>query len=63
MTPWYLSKSIWAQVIAFFATMGTMHGVDLQSLLSTETQVILAAGIPAIIGIVMRLVTKTPIGL
>lgn len=59
MKNWYESKSIWAQVVAFIATMTTLFGIDLQ--LTPEVQTAIAAGVQAIVAVVMRFVTKDPI--
>lgn len=60
--PWYASKTIWANVIAFAATMATVFGVDLPFALTPEAQAEIVAAIMAVVNIVLRFVTDTPIG-
>lgn len=52
------SKTLWANVIAFAATVGGLFGFEVDA----ETQATLVAGVMAVINIVMRFVTKDAIG-
>jgi hypothetical protein len=60
--PWYASKTIWANVIAFAATMATVFGLDLPFDLTAEVQAEIVAAIMAVVNVVLRFVTDTPIG-
>jgi len=60
--PWYASKTIWANVIAFVATMAVVFGVDLPFELTPEAQAEIVAAIMAVVNIVLRFVTAAPIG-
>jgi len=60
--PWYASKTIWANVIAFAATVATVFGVDLPLDLTAEMQAEIVAAIMAVVNIVLRFVTDTAIG-
>ena len=60
--PWYASKTIWINVIAFIATMATVFGVDLPFELGTEAQAEIVAAIMAVVNIALRFVTASPIG-
>lgn len=53
--PWYQSKTMWANIVAFGATMATIAGVDLG--LDAATQAELVAGVMAIVNVVLRAVT------
>ena len=55
------SKTIWATLVAFVATVAGALGLDLG--LDADTQTAIVAGIMAVVGIVMRLVTKEPVKL
>lgn len=57
--PWYKSKTLFVNAVAFVAAIGTAFGAELG--LDAETQATLIAGIMAIINFVLRLVTKEPI--
>ena len=57
--PWYLSKTMWANLIGGAVTIGGAFGLDLG--LTPETQAQLVAGIMAVVNIVLRFVTKRPI--
>lgn len=59
--PWYASKTIWANVVAFVATMATVFGLDLPFDLSAEVQAEIVAAVMAVVNIVLRFVTSTPI--
>jgi hypothetical protein len=60
--PWYASKTIWANVIAFAATLATVFGLDLPFELTAEVQAEIVAAVMAMVNIVLRFVTDTPIG-
>ena len=57
--PWFASRTIWANLIAAVATIGTVAGVDLG--MTGEEQASLVAGILAVVNIFLRLTTKTAI--
>ena len=59
--PWYASKTIWANVLAFAATMFTVFGVNLPFELSPEVQAEIVAAVMAVVNIVLRFVTTEPI--
>jgi len=56
---WFKSKTIWANIIGMVATIGTVFGLDLG--LTPETQAQIVAGIMAVINVVLRTVTDSPI--
>ena len=58
--PWYASKTIWANIVAFAATLAVIFGVDLG--LTPETQAEIVAAVLAAVNIVLRLVTTQGIG-
>lgn len=60
--PWYASKTIWVNIVAFVATMAMVFGVDLPFELTAEVQAEIVAAIMAVVNIVLRFVTDTPIG-
>jgi len=60
--PWYASKTIWANVVAFAATVAMVFGVDLPVDLSPEIQGEIVAAIMAVVNIVLRFLTDRPIG-
>jgi len=53
------SKTIWVNGLALIATIAGFAGLDLG--LSEEVQAEIAVGIVAVVNIVLRFVTKTPI--
>ena len=57
--PFWASKTLWANVLAFAAVLATTFGVDLG--LDEVTQLALVGGIMAVVNIVLRFVTKEPI--
>lgn len=57
--PFWQSKTFWANVVAFGATVATAFGLDLG--LDTETQAVIVAGVMSVVNIVLRFVTKTPV--
>lgn len=60
--PWYASKTIWANAVAFAATMTMVFGVDLPVDLGPDVQAEIVAAIMAVVNIVLRFVTDKPIG-
>ena len=58
--PWYASKTMWANLIGGGVTIASVFGLDLG--LTPETQAQLVAGIMVVVNLVLRLVTKRPIG-
>ena len=58
--PWYASKTMWANRIGGGVTIGSVFGLDLG--LTPEAQAQLVAGIMVVVNIVLRFVTKRPIG-
>lgn len=57
---WYLSKTLWVNIIAGIATVSTAFGLDLG--LDPDKQVALVGGIMAVANIVLRLITSAPVG-
>jgi hypothetical protein len=57
--PWYASKTIWLNVIAGIAAVSSAFGLNLG--LDTQAQAELAAGGLALVNVILRLVSKTPI--
>jgi len=55
--PWFASKTIWVNVVAFVAAIAGGFGLDLG--LDAEAQASLVAGIMAVVNVALRLVTKT----
>ena len=53
--PWYASKTIWTNIVAFAATIAVIAGVDIG--LTPETQAEIVAAVLAGINIVLRLLT------
>jgi len=63
---WWMSKSIWAQVLAFLAQAMAWAGVpELQDYMAQnpEWAVTVISGLQAIVAVVMRFVTKEPVKL
>ena len=54
--PWYVSKTIWANLVAFAATVAVIAGVDVG--LTPEVQAEIVAAVLAGVNIVLRLITK-----
>ncbi len=59
--PFYLSKTLWANLIAGAAAVLTAFGFDLG--LDVETQTAIVGGIMALVNVVLRLTTNSAIGL
>lgn len=57
--PWYMSKTLWVNIVAGLVTLGGVFGVDLG--LTAETQAELVAGIMVVVNIGLRFVTSKPI--
>lgn len=55
--PWWASKTVWANVIAFVATISAAFGFDLG--LDAETQGMVIAAVMAIVNVVLRLFFTT----
>ncbi|MDH3231222.1 MAG: hypothetical protein OEN55_15640 [Alphaproteobacteria bacterium] len=60
--PWYASKTIWANMVAFAATMAMVFGLDLPFDLTAEVQAEIVAAVMAVVNIALRFVTDTSIG-
>lgn len=56
---WYASRTLWANVIAGGAAVGTAFGLELN--LDAETQTAIVGGIMAVVNIVLRFMTKAPV--
>ena len=57
--PFWASKTLWANAVAFGAVLSTTFGLDLG--LDGETQLALVGGVMAVVNVVLRLVTTQPI--
>ncbi len=57
--PWYASKTIWANLVAFAATVAVIAGVDVG--LTPEVQAEIVAAVLAGVNIVLRLITREAI--
>jgi hypothetical protein len=57
--PFWASKTLWANLVAFVAVLATTFGLDLG--LDPETQLSLVGGVMALVNIALRFVTDTPI--
>lgn len=51
------SKTFWANAVAIFGLIGARYGLDVP----VEEQGELVAGILAVVNIVLRIITKTPV--
>ena len=58
-TKWYLSKTVWVNVVAAAATLAGVFKLDLG--LTPEVQATVVTTILALVNIALRLVTKTAI--
>ncbi|CAB4188073.1 hypothetical protein UFOVP1169_53 [uncultured Caudovirales phage] len=58
-TKWYLSKTLWINVVATVATLAGVFKIDLG--LTPEVQATVVTTILALVNIALRLVTKTAI--
>ena len=60
---WYLSKTVWVQGIILVGSIATvLSGNDIYKPTSEEA-IAIGAAIPAAIAIILRIITKKPIGL
>lgn len=57
--PWYQSKTVWSSIIGGAVAISTAFGFDLG--LDPDQQTAIVGGIMAVIGIVLRFVTKEPL--
>ena len=57
--PFWASKTLWANLIAFGAVLGTTFGVNLG--LDAEAQLALVGGVMAVVNIALRFMTTQPI--
>lgn len=57
--PWYASKTIWSNIVAFAATVAVIAGVDVG--LTPEVQAEIVAAVLAGVNIVLRLITREAI--
>ena len=57
--PFWTSKTLWVNLIAFGAVLSTTFGLDLG--LDGETQLALVGGIMAVVNMALRFVTTQPI--
>lgn len=58
-TKWYVSKTLWVNVVAAAATLAGVFKVDLG--LTPEVQATVVTTILALVNVGLRLVTKTPV--
>ena len=58
-TKWYLSKTLWVNVVATFATLTGVFNLDLG--LTPDVQATVVTTILALVNIGLRFVTTTPI--
>ncbi len=57
--PFWTSKTLWVNFIAFIATVTGAFGLDLG--LDPEMQASIVTGVMAVVNIVLRFVTTTPV--
>lgn len=57
--PWYVSKTLWTNVVAGAVAVGTAFGLDLG--LDAEGQTAIVGGIMAIANIILRFMTRAPV--
>ncbi len=58
--PFWASKTLWVNAVAIVATLLGAFGLNVG--LDPETQASIVVGVMAVVNIVLRLVTKAPIG-
>lgn len=58
--PFWTSKTLWVNVVALVASVTGAFGIDVG--LTPEAQASIVGGIMAVANIVLRLVTKQPVG-
>ena len=56
---WYLSKTLWVNLIAGIAAVTGAFGIDLG--LDTEAQTALVGGVMAVANIILRVITRAPL--
>lgn len=56
---WYLSKTLWVNVLAGIAAVSGAFGLNLG--LDVETQTAIVGGVMALVNVVLRVVTTTAI--
>ena len=54
--PFYASKTLWVNLVAIIATVGTAFGLNLG--LDAETQIAIVGGIMGVVNIILRFATK-----
>lgn len=59
--PFWASKTIWVNIVAFVATMSAAFGVDLGLDLTVEGQTALVGSILTVTNIILRITTKEPL--
>lgn len=57
--PFWASKTLWANLVAFVAVLATTFGLNLG--LDPETQLALVGGVMAVVNVVLRYMTTVPI--
>ena len=57
---WYMSKTLFVNIVALVATVTGAFGLDLG--LTPEVQAEVAVGVMAVVNIILRLITSRPIG-
>jgi len=57
--PFWASKTLWVNVIAFMAAISTAFGIDLG--LDPENQIAVVGGVMAFVNVVLRFVTTKPL--
>ena len=57
--PFWASKTLWANLVAFIAVLATTFGLNLG--LDPETQLALVGGVMAVVNVVLRYMTTVPI--
>ena len=58
--PFYVSKTLWVNLVAVAAALTGAFGIDLG--LDPETQVTIVGAIMGVVNIILRFTTKTAIG-
>ena len=59
MKRWYASKTVWANVVAFAASITAAFGLDLG--LNPAVQAQIVGGVMAVVNIILRFMTDSPI--
>ena len=56
---WWASKTIWVNLLALVAIiLNSLYGIELEA----EAQAAIATGVLAVLNIVLRAITKEPVG-